>query len=163
MWKQLTEFNSYSVSDSGEVRNDRTGQVLKPQLNSEGYYVVSLPTRRGFRAFRIHRLIALEFLPKPNDGQTEVAHNDGSRTNNCATNLRWATRAENQRDRICHGTHSRGERSSSAKFTNADVLRLRQFMRENPRVSNCELGRRYGVSHETIRAIRAKDTYRVTA
>jgi hypothetical protein len=159
MWKQLDKFPGYSVSDEGQVRNDRTGHILKPQLNTSGYPMAALPTERGWRTFSIHRLVAFAFLPPPLPGQNEVAHNDGTRTNNRATNLRWATKTENQRDRLLHGTHGRGERGTRAKFTNAEAALLRAFMRANPRVKNTELARQHGVSHETIRALRKGETY----
>lgn len=42
MWQKIDGFERYSVSDSGDVRNDETGRILKPVKNACGYYKVSL-------------------------------------------------------------------------------------------------------------------------
>lgn len=161
-WRVVEKFPNYSVSDCGMVKNNTTGRVLKNQRNTDGYFVVSLPTEKGFRTFRVHRLVADAFLPPPNEGQTEVAHNDGTTTRNDVANLRWATKAENQRDRLAHGTHSRGERQHKAVFSDEQAEAIR-VGRIGAGMNNSELARALHVSHETIRALRARETYRTGA
>jgi len=45
----------------------------------------------------VHRLVAREFIDNP-DNKTEVDHIDHDPKNNCINNLRWSSRAENQRN-----------------------------------------------------------------
>ena len=40
-WKKISDFPSYEVSNEGEVRNCKTGLILKPQ-NTNGYSHVTL-------------------------------------------------------------------------------------------------------------------------
>ena len=54
-----------------------------------------------------------------------VRHKDGTRTNDCESNLGWATQSENCRDKIAHGTAQRGEKNGNAKITTEDALRIK--------------------------------------
>lgn len=53
-----------------------------------------------------------------------MAHNDGTRTNNHYTNLRWATPKENQADRRIHGTHLSGSSVPTSKLTEEQVAAI---------------------------------------
>lgn len=94
MWQKINEFNVYSVSDSGEVRNDRTGKILKQYIDKDGYYRVTLhmDKRRGWRG--VARLVAEAFVPNPNNYPV-VNHKDENKSNNSADNLEWCTASYN--------------------------------------------------------------------
>ena len=53
---------NYSVSNLGNVRNDKTGKILK-QLGSKGYVKVRLygGSHSDYIHIGVHRLVALEF------------------------------------------------------------------------------------------------------
>ena len=40
--KKIEGFENYSVSDLGNVRNDKTGRILKEKENRYGYFEVTL-------------------------------------------------------------------------------------------------------------------------
>lgn len=58
----------------------------------------------------------------------DAAHSCGNGHLNCmnARHLRWATKAENQADRLIHGTDIRGEKSPSAVLNRDDVMEIRR-------------------------------------
>ena len=108
----------YEVSDHGRVRSlDHVkidamgrrrpfiGKVLSPAL-TQGYPMVTLKVAGKNRSWRVHRLVAMAFLPPPQPGQTDVCHNDGNRLNATLRNLRWDTHRGNQRDMLAHGTNN---------------------------------------------------------
>ena len=84
----------------------------------------------------------------------EAAHDDGSKTNNCPTNLRWATRKENNDDRIKHGTTTRGERNAAAKLTAAQVVAIRHMPGKH-----AEIAAAFGVTCATISMIKLRRTW----
>lgn len=121
VWKPVKGYEGlYEVSDQGNVRSlDRVsvfirsgqelrvphkGRVLSPVTRQHGYLGVMLygkggHTRRGFKTFSIHRLVAEAFIPNPS-GLPEVNHIDEDKTNNVAMNLEWISRKGN----VNHGT-----------------------------------------------------------
>ncbi len=80
-----------------------------------------------------------------------VAHNDGSRTNNCATNLRWATCLANLADRAGHGTELRGRRNGRAKLTEDAVAFIRaNYKPRHPEYGAAPLAARFGVTDVAV-------------
>jgi hypothetical protein len=87
----------YWVSDSGIVKND-DGYIMKPFVTSDGYLRISLYDN-GYKKVFIHRLVALAFVPNPNNFP-EIDHIDGKPQNNNANNLRWVTHKQNMNNPI---------------------------------------------------------------
>ena len=82
-WIKVKGFELYSVSDQGNVRNDKTGRILKGGLDKDGYPQVIL-CKNGSRVNRkVHRLVAEAFVPNP-DNKPQVNHIDGNKQNNYA-------------------------------------------------------------------------------
>lgn len=50
-WLEVKDNDSYEVSNLGNVRNKKTGKLLKPQLNRDGgYYRVAMSGKKRIRA-----------------------------------------------------------------------------------------------------------------
>lgn len=88
-WAIIARANDYSVSESGVVRRNRDGFILKQYTDRYGYHYVSLNGKKC----KIHRLVAEAFIG-PVEGY-EIDHIDTNRTNNHVFNLRIVTRKEN--------------------------------------------------------------------
>lgn len=83
----------YMIDECGNVYSVRNGKPvkLKYDADKDSYYRISLQTIDGKRkSFRINRLVALTFIPNPNDYPV-VNHIDGNKQNNYVGNLEWAT------------------------------------------------------------------------
>lgn len=94
-WRSISDCPIYDVNDIGEVRNSKTGKILKPLLTN-GYHHVVLCDERGHHRRSVHRLVAIEFLDNPNE-YPQVNHLDGNRTNNNVDNLEWCTQSRNMK------------------------------------------------------------------
>lgn len=94
IWKEVEGFERYSVSNKGQVKNNKTHRVMTLDENNCGYFRVALNSPRRKRYF-IHRLVAIHFIENP-EGKKFVNHIDGDKANNCIQNLEWVTQSENE-------------------------------------------------------------------
>lgn len=79
-WRTVTELPDYEVSDYGEVRNSRRGNILRGRVDKSGYYKIEFKVGSKTLNRTVHRLVAIEFLDNPND-EPEVNHKDGNKLN----------------------------------------------------------------------------------
>jgi len=94
IWKKIDGYDNYSVSNLGNVRNDMTNRILKAIIDVHGYYTVNLYNNCHRKKHKIHRLVALAFIPNVENKEC-VDHKDNDKVNNKLENLRWATHQEN--------------------------------------------------------------------
>lgn len=112
-WRDVVGYEGlYQVSNLGRVRRMSAsftdtkgrlrhfvGRVLRPQKLRHGYVYVNLWKDNVRKGCTIHRLVAIAFIPNP-DNKPQVNHIDGDRANNKVENLEWTTNSENQRHRL---------------------------------------------------------------
>ena len=78
---------------------DKTNKLLKPRFNDRGYISVVLYNNGGNHTFRINRLVAMVFIPNP-ENKPEIDHINTNKTDNRVENLRWVTHEENMNNPI---------------------------------------------------------------
>jgi hypothetical protein len=94
---------------------------------TEWRIVPSFPWLEASADVPFHTLICEAFHgPRPSPAH-EVAHNDGVKVHNHASNLRWATPKENAADRSKHGTQQSGSNHPFAKLLDEDVPVIRRL------------------------------------
>lgn len=134
---------SFALIEDG-LMVDSDGNVYGPRAKrklfkgSHGYLTVH--TAR--RTYDVHRLIAKAFCPNP-DNKEQVAHWDGDKSNNQATNLRWASSSENCLDKRRHKTNKGG----TPKLDWDKVKYIRDYPRH--RGYQTELANKFGV-HQVL-------------
>lgn len=116
IWKDISGYDGcYQISNFGNVRAlDRCviypngskhihkGHLLKLNKIKNGYVYTHLCKNNKVKAFRVHRLVALAFVPNPNK-YPQVNHKDKKRDNNNAINLEWCTASQNQKHSVMLG------------------------------------------------------------
>ena len=68
--------------------------ILSPKNNGTGYFIVCLYKNKTHKYYLIHRLVALTFIPNP-DNLPCVNHLDEDKTNNRVDNLEWCSHKYN--------------------------------------------------------------------
>ena len=95
-WKVIDGYNNnYSISNKGNVKNNKTDKILKQGIDRNGYNNLDLYVNGKRKKVVIHRLVALTFIPNP-ENKPCVDHINNIKTDNNVNNLRWATNSENQ-------------------------------------------------------------------
>lgn len=87
--------DTYQISNKGRVHNMNTGRFPNGSYTHDGYNKFVLQKGGKQKRFMVHRLVALHFIPNPENKET-VNHKDGNKLNNNVENLEWATRSENE-------------------------------------------------------------------
>jgi hypothetical protein len=93
VWKNIVGFENYEVSSFGNVRNKKTGRVLKA-CNHGGYYYNVLSKDGKCVSHSVHRLVCEAFISNVENKQ-HVNHKDKNSLNNHINNLEWMTPQEN--------------------------------------------------------------------
>ena len=114
IWKP---YENAMVSSLGRFK-DTTGVVKTPRPNKQGY----CPVRINGKFHYIHVLIAKAFNLPRREGQNEVNHKDGNRSNNSLDNLEWATHSENIRHSYATNKNRRSNAAKRSKPVEARRL-----------------------------------------
>ena len=95
-WRDIPGYESfYQVSNLGNVRSIRFNKVRNMKSwDSHGYRAVELCINNNRYIVGVHQLVALAFIPNP-ENKPEVNHKDRNRSNNNVENLEWVTQSEN--------------------------------------------------------------------
>jgi hypothetical protein len=93
IWKLIDNYDNYEISTLGNVKNNKTNKLLKNYIHCSGYITISLSKDNIKTSFKIHRLVAIAFLPNLENKLT-VNHIDNNKQNNCIINLEWSTMSE---------------------------------------------------------------------
>ena len=90
MWKTIPVNDKYEANDDGLIRNKITKELKNQWHDPDGYLLVNL----GQKLYRSHRIIALTFIPNP-ENKNQVNHKNFIKDDNRVKNLEWVTSQEN--------------------------------------------------------------------
>jgi len=125
MKKSITGFPGYKVDERGNVWSykRKTEHKLKPHTSRfNGYVRVGLMQNGHSCTMTVHRLVAIAFIPNP-ENKPEVNHDNGIKTCNEVWNLEWATKSENQTHRYASGLYQVSD-DARRKMSKAKIGKL---------------------------------------
>ena len=108
-WKKLDmiEFGqNYSINlETAEIRNDKTGRILKPQLNGRRYYQVALYLNGKQKYYLVHQLVWFAHYGLYDTNKYVIDHINHIKTDNRIENLRLVSQSVN----IINISHKNGK------------------------------------------------------
>lgn len=119
-----------------------------PRSRRGGYGQIFVDGKHG----SAHRYVCERAHGKPLTSEHEAAHSCGKGHLGCVapTHLSWKTPAENQADRLIHGTDMRGQKHWAAKLTDHQVREIRTLSASLPQ---SQISKMFGVTATTINDI----------
>lgn len=121
-FKPIPGFSKYLISEDGEIYSNWRKRLLKTDIEScvktKSYVRIKIKDNNGTnRSMRLHRLVAMAFIPNPENKPT-VNHKDGNIYNNSVSNLEWATMQEQAKHVIKTGLRKK------YKIGNLPIIRI---------------------------------------
>jgi hypothetical protein len=177
IWKDIPNYEGmYQISNLGRVKSlsrevfhgngkrfcDET--IMKPKLETTGYFSICLRKDRASKTIKIHRLIAMLFIDNPQNKAT-VNHINGIKTDNRIENLEWCTIQENIQHAISTGLKrtAKGEKHGQSKLLDSDI----EYIKNNyiKHKNSKQLSQMFGITYGYVSMIakgitRNKENYK---
>lgn len=112
IWRDVVGYEGlYQVSNIGRVKSlPRNGtikeeRILKPRITKNGYLYVHLRNGSISKYVKVHKMVAVAFIPNP-ENKPQINHINGIKTDNRVDNLEWNTASENMLHAIKLGLYT---------------------------------------------------------
>ena len=130
IWKEIKGYEGlYKVSNMGRIKSfHKFEKLLILTENYEGYPQVKLYKNKKKKTIPVHRIVAIHFIPNPNNLPV-VHHRNNIKNQNNIKNLTWVTDEENRKlslkDKRCD--------YSFIKKSNLDMKKIRKNHKKTPK------------------------------
>lgn len=126
-WKSLDfmGYPNYDVSNLGRVKSlerqtwnhqgyvTRNARILRQAKNKSGYLQAVIYQDKNPNIYRVHRLVAMAFIPNP-DNLPQIDHINTIRTDNRVENLQWTTPKGNSNNPLTLKHSSQAQKGKKA-------------------------------------------------
>lgn len=146
-WRDIPGFSGYKINTFGQIKSFKrypNGKLIKPYTDKDGYLCASLRKDGGSKAIKVHRAVALAFIPNPKK-LPQINHKNCHKKDNEVCNLEWVSNIDNQR-------HAWLNDRKTVKLTVDNVKLIKQLLKEG--ISNTEIAKNFNVDQTLISNIK---------
>lgn len=153
----IENYGYITINNLGTKVYTKTGKVPALRTDEFGYLCFQICAKndgnKKYHCLRIHRLVAIAFLPNP-DNLPEVNHKSGKKLNNCVTNLEWCTGEYNLKHAWENGLiyGLKGESNGRSKLNEENVKAIREKY-TGKRGQITKLAKEYNVSWSLVKMV----------
>lgn len=112
----INNCSHHTITVDGVVTNTKTNNVKALWKGANGYLHVDIQEYGKARKVALHRLLALQYIPNPENKRT-VNHIDGDKLNNSLANLEWATDSENIQHAYNNGLNTQVKKITTEDYS----------------------------------------------
>lgn len=146
-------FSNYLINKDGRVYTKNYNKIMIPHISNRGYKTLTLCKNGEKHQRSLHRLLAMVFIPNPNNYPL-VRHLNDKKGDNRIENLAWGTHLDNFFDKKKNGGVPTENRKIWA-LKEKDVLSI---YKSNE--THMVLAEKFGVSVTTIHRVKTKKFYK---
>lgn len=148
IWLDTTVSIDYQISNKGRVRSKSRltyngkgyftskEKIMRPNVLAKGYLQVSLTIDGKRKLMQVHRLVALAFIPNPNN-YPQVNHINCIKCDNCVENLEWCNNSQNQKHAYKTGLQVVTWKAGKPKKRIVQFTKDGTFVREWDSIAEC--------------------------
>lgn len=159
IWKDVVGYEGlYQISNIGRIKSLNYNKTKKENImkqrcvKGKEYFSIGIMKDGVSKEYKIHRLVAIAFIPNP-DNKPQINHKDSDPKNNNVENLEWCTSAENIQHAFKYGRKTqKGEKNNMCSHPDSIIKQMLRY-KNLPMFTQQDISDIFGIDRRYISAI----------